>query len=94
MRISEVRELDDTELGKELGDQLRGLMNLRFRKATLQLTNTNELKAGRKTIARIKTVIRERAITTELGGEQAATEKPVEIAPAADTETAAENEGE
>ena len=41
MRIGEVRELDDTELDKELGEQERGLMNLRFRKATLQLTNTN-----------------------------------------------------
>ena len=28
MRISEVRELDDTELDKELGEQERGLMNL------------------------------------------------------------------
>ena len=48
MRISEVRELDDSELDKELGEQQRGMMNLRFRKATLQLTNTNELKNARK----------------------------------------------
>ena len=41
-------------------------MNLRFRKATMQLTNTNELGNTRKTIARIKTVIRERAITANL----------------------------
>ena len=86
MRISEVRELDDTELGKELGDQERGLMNLRFRKATLQLSNTNELKNARKTIARIKTVIRERTITTELEAPQAASEKPAV--------SASENEGE
>ena len=66
MRISEVRELNDTELGKELGDQERALMNLRFRKATLQLTNTNELANTRKSIARIKTVIREREITANL----------------------------
>ena len=100
MRISEVRELDDTELDKELGDQERGLMNLRFRKATLQLTNTNELRVARKTIARIKTVIRERAITTGLGGGQAAAEKPADTATENDTdtdtgdETAPENEGE
>ncbi|HCI86712.1 MAG TPA: 50S ribosomal protein L29 [Dehalococcoidia bacterium] len=66
MRISEVRELNDTELTKELGDQERALMNLRFRKATMQLTNTNEVGRTRKTIARIKTVIRERQITTKL----------------------------
>ena len=93
MRISEVRELDDTELGKELGDQERGLMNLRFRKATLQLSNTNELKNARKTIARIKTVIRERTITAELAGGRAAPEKPEDIEPETDTETVTESEG-
>ena len=71
MRIGEVRELDDTELDKELGEQERGLMNLRFRKATMQLTNTNELGTTRKTIARIKTVLRERAITENLETAQA-----------------------
>ena len=72
MRISEVRELNDTELVKELGDQDRALMNLRFRKATMQLTNTNELGNTRKAIARIKTVIRERSITVNLEAAQAA----------------------
>lgn len=71
MRISEVRELNDAELTKELGDQERALMNLRFRKATMQLTNTNELGNTRKTIARIKTVIRERQITAELDAAKA-----------------------
>ena len=94
MRISEVRELDNTELGKELGEQERGLMNLRFRKATLQLTNTNELKSARKTIARIKTVIQERAITLELESEQPGAENPADISPETDNDTATENEGE
>jgi large subunit ribosomal protein L29 len=71
MRISEVRELNNTELVKELGDQERALMNLRFRKATMQLTNTNELGNTRKAIARIKTVIRERSITVNLETDQA-----------------------
>ena len=66
MQITEVRELNDIELVKELTEQERALMNLRFRKATMQLTNTNELGNTRKTIARIKTVIRERAITANL----------------------------
>jgi len=72
MRISDVRELNDTELVKELGDQERALMNLRFRKATMQLTNTNELGNTRKAIARIKTVIRERSIIVNLETAQAA----------------------
>tara|TARA_B110000240_G_C13058632_1_gene266510 strand:+ start:272 stop:508 length:237 start_codon:yes stop_codon:yes gene_type:complete len=72
MRISDVRELNDTELVKELSDQERALMNLRFRKATMQLTNTNELGNTRKAIARIKTVIRERSITLNLEAAEAA----------------------
>lgn len=94
MRISEVRELDDTELGNELGDQERGLMNLRFRKATLQLPNVNELKNARRSIARIKTVIRERAITAEMEAGQAGSEKPADIAPETDTDTAPETDTE
>ena len=66
MQITEVRELNDSELEKELTEQERALMNLRFRKATMQLTNTNELGNTRKTIARIKTVLRERAIIASL----------------------------
>ena len=69
MQITEVRELSDSELEKELTEQERALMNLRFRKATMQLTNTNELGNTRKTIARIKTVIRERAITARMASE-------------------------
>jgi large subunit ribosomal protein L29 len=71
MRISEVRELNDSELDKELADQERAMMNLRFRKATMQLTNTNELGVARKTIARIKTVLRERSITASLNATKA-----------------------
>ena len=69
MQITEVRELSDRDLEKELTEQERALMNLRFRKATMQLTNTNELGNTRKTIARIKTVIRERAITASMASE-------------------------
>ena len=69
MQITEVRELSDSELEIELTEQERALMNLRFRKATMQLTNTNELGNTRKTIARIKTVIRERAITASMASE-------------------------
>ena len=69
MQITEVRELSDSELEKELTEQERALMNLRFRKATMQLTNTNELGNTRKTIAPIKTVIRARAITASMSSE-------------------------
>ncbi len=67
MHISEVRELNNTELYRELFQQERALMNLRFQKTTRQLTNTNALRDTRRTIARIHTVIRERQIVEEMG---------------------------
>ena len=37
-------------------------MNLKFRKATMQLTNVVEIKSVRKDIAKIQTIIRQRQI--------------------------------
>ena len=62
MRIDEVRELNPEDLAKELADQERGMMNLRFRKATLQLSDVSEISEARRTIARIRTEIRARQI--------------------------------
>ena len=66
MKINEVREIGKSDLKKELFEQKRSLMNLRFRKSAMQLTDTNELSRVRKSIARIKTVIREREIVENL----------------------------
>ena len=66
MNIDEVRGLSHDELIKELEDLQRGMMNLRFRKATLQLQDSSEIKATRRTIARIRTVLREREIAEAL----------------------------
>ncbi len=65
MRINEVRELNSDELQQELGEQERALMNLRFRMATLQLSDTSQIKSTRRTIARIRTVMRERQIVVQ-----------------------------
>ncbi len=66
MNIDEVRGLSHDELMNELADQQRGMMNLRFRKATLQLQDSTEIKTARRTIARIRTVLREREIAEAL----------------------------
>ena len=60
MRVDEVREKNNEELQQEMDDSYRELMNLRFRWATHQLTDVNEMKVVKKTIARIHTVLRER----------------------------------
>lgn len=66
MRVGEIRALSSEELKKQLDDSYRELFNLRFRLATRQLTNYNEIRNVRKRIARIKTILRER----ELWGEE------------------------
>lgn len=60
MQIHEIRDLTNQQLEEELEGSYKELMNLRFRAATNQLTDTNEPRRVRKTIARLKTVIRER----------------------------------
>ena len=62
MRVHEIRELSNDQLFEELTKSGRELMNLRFRAATNQLTDSSEPKVVRKTIARLRTVIRERQI--------------------------------
>ena len=62
MHTHEIRELSNDQLYEELTKSGRELMNLRFRAATNQLTNTNEPKEVKKTIARLRTVIKERQI--------------------------------
>lgn len=67
MHVTEIRELSTSELYKELYEQERSLMNLRFQKVTRQLTNTNALRDTRKNIARVRTVLRERQIVEQMG---------------------------
>lgn len=65
MEIDDIRTLTDDELHGELYDTHRDLMNLRFRAATMQLSNVNEVRKARKRIARINTVLRERELAAE-----------------------------
>ena len=62
MEIDDIRAMTDAELGEERDATHRELMNLRFRVATMQLANVNEIKKGRRRIARINTIMREREL--------------------------------
>jgi large subunit ribosomal protein L29 len=66
MEIDDIRGMSETEIQEELNDTHRELMNLRFRVATMQLANVNEIKKARKRIARINTVLRERELAKSL----------------------------
>ena len=62
MEIDDLRALSDEDMATELYETHRELMNLRFRAATMQLSNVNEIKKAKKRIARINTVAREREL--------------------------------
>ncbi len=62
MKISEIRELTTEELTKKIEELKEELFNLRFANATGNLEKPSRVKEIRKTIARIKMVIREREL--------------------------------
>ena len=62
MDILEIRALTNEQLLSELNSTFRELMNVRFRLSTRQLNNPQELRKVRKTIARVKTVMRQRGM--------------------------------
>lgn len=57
-----LRELADDKLADELRKAKAELFNLRFQSATGQLENNSRLRAVRKDIARIYTIMREREL--------------------------------
>jgi large subunit ribosomal protein L29 len=59
MKATEVRELNTEELESKLKDLKAELFNLRFQLTINQLDNPMRIKAVKKDIARIKTVLRE-----------------------------------
>jgi large subunit ribosomal protein L29 len=61
MEPSELRGKSSDELQKELEGLLRAQFGLRMQLATQQLSNTSQLKKVKRDIARVRTVIREKA---------------------------------
>ncbi len=59
MKASEIRKLSGEELVSKLKDLEAELFNFRFQLAINQLDNPMRIKAVKKDIARIKTVIRQ-----------------------------------
>lgn len=59
MKAQEIRELTESELELKLADLKEELFNLRFQHAINQLDNPMRIKAVKKDIARVSTVIRE-----------------------------------
>jgi len=61
MKPSELRGKTPDELNKELNELLKAQFGLRMQLATQQLSNTSQKRKLRKDIARVRTVLREKA---------------------------------
>jgi len=61
MKAAELRELTRDELVQREHELKRKLFNLRFQRATGELDKTSELKQARRDIARVMTVMRDKA---------------------------------
>jgi large subunit ribosomal protein L29 len=62
MKVNDIRDMSATELEQKLAGLKDELFNLRFQLATGQLENPMRIKEVKKTIARIKTIQREREL--------------------------------
>jgi len=61
MKATDLRTKADAELKKELEDLLRAQFSLRMQKATQQLNNTSQMRKVRRDIARVRTVLAQKA---------------------------------
>ncbi len=61
MKPSELRGKEPADLQKELESLLRAQFGLRMQVATQQLSNTSQLKKVRRDIARVRTILKEKA---------------------------------
>lgn len=64
MKLSDIRSMTPDQLNDELVKLKREQFNLRFQKATGQLANTARVREVRRTVAKIKTVAREKQAAT------------------------------
>ena len=62
MELNKMREMTDAELAAELDKMKKELFNLRFQHVTGQLENPLKMREGRKDIARVKTIMREKEL--------------------------------
>jgi len=64
MKASELREMSDEQLQLSLKEAADTFLRLRIQAQTERLDAPSELKKGRRLIARIKTIQRERALAS------------------------------
>ncbi|MDQ0474314.1 50S ribosomal protein L29 [Labrys wisconsinensis] len=63
MKAADIKVMTEDQLSDELAKLKKEQFNLRFQKATGQLENTSRVQVVRRTIAQIKTVQRQKAVS-------------------------------
>ena len=61
MKINEIRKLTTEEITKKIAETKEELFNLRFAQATGSLEKPHRVRELRHTVARLKTVLKERS---------------------------------
>jgi len=61
MKPNELRAKDMAQLNQELNDLLKAQFSLRMQVATQQLSNNSQMKKTRRDIARVRTIIAQKA---------------------------------
>ncbi len=62
MKVNEIRELSTEEIIAKIKESKEELFNLRFQQATGNLEKPSRIKELRHTVARMKTVLKEREL--------------------------------
>ena len=93
LQPADIDKIEDSVLVEELKKAREELFNLRFQSATGQLESHGRLRAVKRDIARIYTIIRERelgirAVPTVTAAKKAPAKKAAEAAPVAETQEA------
>ncbi|OGA13297.1 MAG: 50S ribosomal protein L29 [Betaproteobacteria bacterium RIFCSPLOWO2_12_FULL_63_13] len=62
MKSNELRAKDEVQLTQELQALLKAQFSLRMQKGTQQLSNSSQIKKVRRDIARVRTIMRDKAV--------------------------------
>ncbi len=63
MKAKELRAMDKAALNKELQDLLKAQFSLNIQKSHQQLQNTAQIRKTRRDVARVRTILTEKAAT-------------------------------
>jgi len=62
MKASELKEMKDTELVEKEAELRENVFRMKFKLATGDIEDSSQIKKAKKDIARIKTILNERAV--------------------------------